>query len=208
MLACVRAFGRWASVAADSVWVLGPSVSAVLPLMLGLALTSCEPGTGSPPRTADASGASRPFAAAGLDTAAIADTLRALVEDAYDFSRPGVVERLMSLYPDSGPVISAAAGRVTTSRDSLRAQLEWFWNYVGQNMQDPRWEWTASHVRVLGPDAAVLTASYRVPHRTPEGRPHTVGGAWTMVFERRDGRWVIVQEHLSDLPPEQQRSGQ
>ena len=55
-------------------------------------------------------------------------------------------------------------------------------------------------VDVLGPDAAVLTTTYRVPHRTPRGDPHVIAGAWTAVFERRGGKWVIIQEHLSDLP--------
>jgi ketosteroid isomerase-like protein len=55
-------------------------------------------------------------------------------------------------------------------------------------------------VDVLSPDAAVLTTTYRVPHQTPDGRPHVIGGAWTAVFARRDGRWQIVQEHLSDVP--------
>jgi hypothetical protein len=32
------------------------------------------------------------------------------------------------------------------------------------------------------------------------GAPHVIGGAWTAVFARRDGRWAIVQEHLSDVP--------
>jgi hypothetical protein len=57
------------------------------------------------------------------------------------------------------------------------------------------------HIDVLGPDAAVLTATYRIPHLTPRGAPHIVGGAWTAVFQRRNGKWVIVQEHLSDFPP-------
>jgi ketosteroid isomerase-like protein len=55
---------------------------------------------------------------------------------------------------------------------------------------------------VLSPDAAVVTTTYRVPHRTPSGAPHTIAGAWTAVFARRDGKWVIVQEHLSEIPPE------
>lgn len=170
-------------------------------------LIACNPGSQPPGDDIETDSGTSVIAdspeggiATDFDTSAIADSLRALIERAYDFSRPGVVERLMSLYPDNGPVVSAAAGRVTSSRDSLRAQIVWFWDYVGQNMQQPRWEWTSSHVRVLGPDAAVLTASYRVPHRTPEGRPHVVGGAWTMVFQRQNGRWVIVQEHLSDVP--------
>ena len=135
-----------------------------------------------------------------IDTAALGDTLRGLVEQAYDFSRPDVVGGIMSLYPAEGPIVSASAGRLTTSTDSLRAQIQHFWTESGQHMQQPRWEWVASHVRPLGPDAAVLSATYRIPHRTPEGRGHIIPGAWTMVFERRDGRWVIVHEHLSDQP--------
>ena len=30
--------------------------------------------------------------------------------------------------------------------------------------------------------------------------PHVIAGALTQVFARRDGRWVVVQEHLSDVP--------
>ena len=134
------------------------------------------------------------------DTAALGDTLRRLVADAYDLSRPDAVDRIMSLYPASGPIVSASAGQITTSRDSLRVQIDRFYQWIGQNMRQPRWEWTQSHVAVAGPEAAVLSAVYRIPHETPEGRPHVIGGAWTMVFERRDGRWVIVHEHLSDRP--------
>jgi hypothetical protein len=133
--------------------------------------------------------------------AAIADTLRGLLVSAYDLSKPGdAVARLMSLYPDSGPVVSASGGRVTTSRDSLRAELIAFWENVGRNMRSPKWNWGQMHVEVLSPDAATLTTTYSVPHLTPRGEPHVIAGAWTAVFQRRAGRWVIVQEHLSDLP--------
>ena len=40
---------------------------------------------------------------------AIADTLTGLMASAYDFTQPNVRERLLSLYPDSGRVVSAAA---------------------------------------------------------------------------------------------------
>jgi ketosteroid isomerase-like protein len=133
--------------------------------------------------------------------AAIADTLRTLMVNAYDLSRPGdAVARLMSLYPASGPVISASGGQVTASRDSLEAGIRTFWTYVGRNMRNPKWTWGPMHVDVLAPDAAVVTTTYRVPHLTPAGQPHVIAGAWTAVFQRRGGKWVIVQEHLSDLP--------
>jgi ketosteroid isomerase-like protein len=132
---------------------------------------------------------------------AIADTLRTLLTNAYDLSRPGdAVARLMSLYPDSGRIVSASGGRVTTSRDSLQAELRAFWENVGRNMRGPKWDWGQMHVDVLAPDAAVVTTTYSVPHLTPSGQPHVIAGAWTAVFVRRAGRWVIVQEHLSDLP--------
>ena len=132
---------------------------------------------------------------------AITDTLRTLIVDAYDLTKPGdKVARLMSLYPDSGRVISASGGQVTTTRDSLEAGIRAFWTYVGQNMQQPKWEWGPMRVDVLAPDAAALTTTYRVPHLTPRGQPHVIAGAWTAVFQRRGGRWVIIQEHLSDLP--------
>ena len=132
---------------------------------------------------------------------AIADTLRTLVVRAYDLSDTNVVRRFLALYPDRGRVVSAAGGRVTTSRDTLELGIRRFYDRVGRNMHEPRWEWGPMQVDVLGPDAAVLTAEYRVPHRTPEGVPHTVGGAWTAVFARRGGRWAVIQEHLSDVAP-------
>jgi ketosteroid isomerase-like protein len=132
---------------------------------------------------------------------AVADTLQRMIVSAYDLTQPGdKVARLMSLYPSSGPVISASAGMVSTSRDTLEAGIRAFWQNVGRNMREPRWTWGPMHVDVLSPDAAVVTTTYRVPHLTPIGEPHVIAGAWTAVFQRREGRWVIVQEHLSDIP--------
>jgi ketosteroid isomerase-like protein len=133
---------------------------------------------------------------------AIADTLRARIVSAYDITKPGDAgARLMSLYPPTGNVVSASGGRVSVSRDSLEAGIRAFWQYVGQNMRDPKWIWDEMHVDVLARDAAVVTATYHVPHRTPRGDPHTIAGAMTVAFERRGGRWSVVQEHLSDLAP-------
>jgi hypothetical protein len=130
---------------------------------------------------------------------AIADTLKQLVVQAYDLSSPNPVKNLMSLYPTEGRVISASGGVLTTTRPQLEQAIQAFWTYVGQNMRQPRWEWTSMNVDVLAPDAAVMTSTYRVPHLTPTGMNHVIGGAWTAVFQKRGGRWVVIQEHLSDV---------
>ena len=131
----------------------------------------------------------------------IGDSLRKLVVETYDLSKPDAVARLMSLYPAAGPVYSTSSGHTSKSRAELQSQIETFWKYVGSNMRNPKWEWTDMHIDVLSPNAAVMTASYRVPHLNPMNTPHTIAGAWTAVFVNRDGRWVVVQEHLSDVPP-------
>ena len=155
--------------------------------LVASALAACRPDGESAPSAAE--------------RAAIADSLRAMIVSAYDLTKPGdAVARMMSLYPARGDVVSASGGRVSVSRDSLEAGIRAFWAYVGQNMREPRWAWDSMHVDVLGRYAAVVTATYRVPHRTPSGEPHTIAGALTAAFQRRDGRWVVVQEHLSDLP--------
>lgn len=136
----------------------------------------------------------------GAERRAIADSVEALMKGAYSFSDANdrAVSRLLSLYPASGRVVSAAGGRMLTSRDSLAIGIGQFWENIGQRMQQPRWIWENVVTDVLGPNAAVVTATYRVPHLTPDGTPHELAGAMTFVFARRDGRWVVVQEHLSD----------
>jgi calcium/calmodulin dependent protein kinase II association protein len=126
--------------------------------------------------------------------------IRSEVVAAYDFSRPDVPGDLMALYAPTGPIISASGGRITTSRDSLRAGIQAFWTNVGRNMRNAHVDWTAMHIDVLAPGVAMMAATYRIPHRQPNGLPHVIGGAWTAVFVLRNGHWYVIEEHLSDDP--------
>lgn len=138
------------------------------------------------------------------ERAAIADTLRARFAAAHDFAAEGdQVERLMSLYP-RGRVVSTSGGLITTTYDSLEIVIRDFWEQVGVRMQNPSFRWTETHVDVLSYDAAVFTGRYSIPHLNPRGEPHDVTGVWTAAFARRNGQWVIVQEHLWEAPAEPQ----
>lgn len=132
--------------------------------------------------------------------AAAERAIRDEVVAAYDLTRPNVPQNLMSLYAPTGRVVSASAGHVVTDRDSLRTGIQAFWDNVGRNMRNPRVEWTSMYIAVLAPDAAVMTATYRIPHTQPNGMSHVLGGAWTAAFQKIGDRWYIVQEHLSDDP--------
>ncbi len=134
------------------------------------------------------------------DRRAIADSLARQVRAAYDLSKPDVAQRMLSLYPPAGPIVSASAGRMITSRDTLAMGIKAFWDNVGVNMRQPQWVWDEMVVDVLAPNAAVMTATYHIPHLTPRNQPHVIAGAWTAAFEKRGSRWYVVQEHLSDVP--------
>lgn len=138
---------------------------------------------------------------------AIADSLETLVVNAYDLSQPNAPARLLSLYPDSGRVISAAGGHVTSTRAALADGINTFWQRAGQNMQGPKFVLGSTYVDVITRHAAVMTFTYSIPHHTPRGMPHTVSGAWTSLWRNQNGRWMIVQEHLSDTPESTLPSG-
>ncbi len=145
-------------------------------------------------------GCRNPTRVSAAERRLIADSLQHLVLQAYDFDQPEVGSRLLSLYADSGRVISAAAGRVTTTREALATDIAGFWQNVGQNMRGPKFVLGSAYVDIVTWDAAVMTFTYSIPHQTPRNTPHTVSGAWTTFWRRQNGRWQIVQEHLSDTP--------
>lgn len=60
-------------------------------------------------------------------------------------------------------------------------------------------EVTDAKIEVLGSDAAVSSVTYRAQPVDPAGRSHEEGGGITLVYERRDGRWKVVQAHESPV---------
>jgi len=167
---------------------LSPARLLGLLLLASLAGTACQSTRAGVGAVSDA------------ESRAIADSLEASVRSAYDLGPGDVPSRMLSVYPARGRVVSAAGGRVTTTRDSLAAAIGSFWDGVGQYMINPTWRWGEFEVDVLTRDVAVMSVPYTVPHWTDRGAPHVIGGVWTAVWQRRDGRWVVTHEHLSDLP--------
>jgi hypothetical protein len=168
------------------------SAAVFLPVLLSILSASCSPSSST---SGSASGSM-----SAAERQAIVDSLTRQVKAAYDITKPNAEQRLLSLYPDSGRIVSAGAGRMVTSRDSLAMGIKAFWTNVGANMRDPKWIWDEMVFDVLSPTSAVMTATYHVPHFTPRNQPHTIAGAWTAVFQKRGARWYVIQEHLSDAP--------
>ena len=58
----------------------------------------------------------------------------------------------------------------------------------------------SGYVSVLSPDAAVFTGAYDEVAVDSGGKKTTYRDAWTGVYERRNGKWVITHGHFSRAP--------
>lgn len=58
-------------------------------------------------------------------------------------------------------------------------------------------------IEVLGRDAGVASLIYRAQPVDTAGESHEFEAVFTLVYERRDGRWKVVQVHESLVPQEE-----
>src|SRR4051812_11638759 len=63
----------------------------------------------------------------------IAGEIEREVRGAYDLSSPGVEQRLLSLYPDTGRIVSASMGHLLMNRDTIFGGIRYFWRAIGVN---------------------------------------------------------------------------
>lgn len=96
-------------------------------------------------------------------------------------------------YASDAVLLPTVAGHVHDTREEITAYFTEFLRLA------PRGTFLEHEVRVLGPDAAVLSGLYDFAV-TRDGTPDTVHARGTFVFERRDGAWAIVEHHSSKIP--------
>ncbi len=63
---------------------------------------------------------------------------------------------------------------------------------------------TETRIEVLGRDAAVASLIFRAQPVDTAGESREVEAAITLVYERRDGEWKVVQAHESMIPSEEE----
>ena len=62
--------------------------------------------------------------------------------------------------------------------------------------------WDNLEVHALGPDAAMVSFTFRDSIVTGSGDVLLAGGATTLVWERRDGQWRVVYADADHYPVE------
>lgn len=74
----------------------------------------------------------------------------------------------------------------------VRKQMDLYQEFTTE-MSDPQ-------VEVLGPDASVVSFKYKGTAVDTAGNPDSLDAALTVIFERRNDGWKIVQAHESIVP--------
>jgi hypothetical protein len=107
------------------------------------------------------------------------------------------LKALMQLIPDTG-ALAITDGSMVTDMDSLEAGIKQFWGLPFLSGLKVSWE--KKRIDVLSPDAAVLTTEGSTVVDSAGKKQFTMRHLWTGLWQNRDGRWVVVQQHASTIP--------
>lgn len=127
--------------------------------------------------------------------AAVADTLRALTRQVDSLFKALDPEPYLALYSGDTHFYYDGSHLPRKKFEAVvRKEMKAFERF-STTMMEPQ-------VEVLGPDAGVVSFRYRGEAVDTAGTTREMTAAVTVVFERRNGEWKIVQAHESFPPPE------
>lgn len=161
-----------------------PRMVAMVSLAVAAACSSA-----APPDAGELSAAQR---------AAIADTIRREADRVITALASRQVDSLADLFTKDPDFVYVDNGRIYPDNAALKAAATPFFGRIGK--AGGRWE--PANVLVLGPDAGAFTGVFRAEMADTAGKPlWTDGKIWTFVYQRRRGRWQIVQAHEANAKP-------
>jgi len=122
-----------------------------------------------------------------------ADAIAAMLHDQAAAWNDGDVERFMEPYWHSPELTFSSGGKVTRG---WRATLDGYRQRYPDRAAMGHLTFSDLEVTPLGGDVALVLGRWYLDRDEP------VGGAFSLVLRRIDGRWVIVHDHTSrDLSP-------
>lgn len=100
-------------------------------------------------------------------------------------------EQVADRYAPDGVLLPTVSNQVRTDRAGI---VDYFEHFLENK---PQGTILSSHVKLLNPNAAIDTGTYRF---SLNGGASTVEARYTFVYERIDGEWLIVNHHSSAMP--------
>jgi uncharacterized protein (TIGR02246 family) len=139
--------------------------------------------------------ASAPSSTPSTDQAAITD---GQVQDLFDEWNDALTtldaNEVADRYAPDAVLVPTLSNQVRPDRAGI---VDYFEHFLEDKPQGTILE---SHVKLLNPNAAIDTGTYRFSFN---GGERTVDARYTFVYERVDGEWLIVNHHSSGMPETQ-----
>lgn len=130
-------------------------------------------------------------------TAPTADAVRAVLDQQQAHWNAGEIERFLDDYWESPELTFSSGGQTRQGFADTRAR--YLKNYPTPERMG-RLAFSGLEVTPLGDEAAFALGRWRLTR----GAGEVLGGNFTLVLRRIDGRWLIVHDHTSSQPSETQ----
>ena len=104
----------------------------------------------------------------------------------------GDIDSFMTGYWNSPELTFASGGEITRG---WKETLERYHKRYPDRQAMGRVSFSETTVKFLGPDAALVLGHWRLERENP------VGGVFSLVFRRIEGKWLIVHDHTSSSQP-------
>ncbi|WP_372391656.1 SgcJ/EcaC family oxidoreductase [Xanthomonas sp. NCPPB 3582] len=106
----------------------------------------------------------------------------------------GDPEKVADLYAPDGVLLPTVSNEVRASREQIEKYFEMFLTKKPKGVVNYR------TVRVLDDDSAVDAGVYTFTLTDKNGKTSDVQARYTFVYEKRDGKWLIINHHSSAMP--------
>ncbi|NGY60511.1 SgcJ/EcaC family oxidoreductase [Lentzea sp. NEAU-D13] len=130
---------------------------------------------------------------ANADTKPSDEQIKALFTDWNAALATGDPEKVADRYAPNAVLLPTVSNQVRSTRAEI---VDYFVKFL---QSKPSGTILDSHVAVLNADDAIDAGTYRFA-LTQDGKPTTVDARYTFVYEKVDGKWLIVNHHSSAMP--------
>jgi uncharacterized protein (TIGR02246 family) len=121
------------------------------------------------------------------------DQVKALFNDWNAALATGDPQKVADRYAPNAVLLPTVSNNVRSSRAEI---VDYFEHFLKNK---PSGTILESHIAVLNADDAIDAGTYRFA-LTQDGKPTTVDARYTFVYEKIDGKWLIVNHHSSAMP--------
>ena len=137
-----------------------------------------------------------PSHAAAQQSAAV-DSIRAGAQRFIAALASKDIDQFVALFAPEPDFIYVDGGRIYPDREALKKAGSGFF----KSIKTFNASWDPTKVLVTGPDAGVFTGVMKVQAENMSGTPIWPNGKiWTLAYQRRGGKWMIVQAHEATVP--------